>query len=340
MKFGGKVLSAALCGLLTVSFAGCNGSGGDSSTAGNGDKGSKDIPTVGIVQYMDHVALDGARVGFIRALEENGYKDGETVKIDYKNAQGDSTNLGTISDGFVSNKVDLVLAIATPAVESVAAKTTTIPILGTAVTEYGELVQSEEKPGGNISGTSDLASIDDQIAILKKLVPDAETVGVLYTSSENNSIIQAKLAKDAIEKAGMSYVERTVSNANEVQQATEAICSECDAIYIPTDNTFATAMSIAAEVANGKKIPTIVGESGMVSKGGLATVGIDYDKLGYQTGEMAVKILKGEAKIGDMPIEKQTEFAYEINAETVEQLGITIPEDLQKYVKSYSDAAE
>lgn len=332
MKFHGKLLSAALCGLLTLSCVGCNG--------GSTGKDGTEVPTVGIVQYMDHVALDGARQGFIRALAENGYKDGETVKIDYKNAQGDSTNLGTISDGFVSDKVDLVLAIATPAVESVASKTTTIPILGTAVTDYSELVKSEEKPGVNISGTSDLASIKDQIAMLQKLVPNAKTVGVLYTSSENNSIIQAGLAKEAIEAAGMSYVERTVSNANEVQQATEAICSECDAIYVPTDNTFATAMSIASEIANSKKIPTVVGESGMVTKGGLATVGIDYDKLGYQTGLMAVKILKGEAKIEEMPIEWQTEFAYEINKETAERIGITIPEEFQSYLKTYSEAAK
>lgn len=174
--------------------------------------------------------------------------------------------------------------------------------------------------------------IKEQIDLLVKLVPNAKTVGVLYTSSEDNSILQAQIAKDAIEKSGLEYVEVTVSNSNEVQQAAQSIVGQCDAIYIPTDNIFASAMPVVHGVTSQSKTPVICGESGMVNTGGLATLGINYYDLGYQTGLMAVKIFKGEAKTSTMPIESAKGFDFAINGAVAADIGIEIPADLQKYV--------
>lgn len=256
----------------------------------------KETYSIGIIQLVEHVALDSAREGFIDALKDNGYVDGQNITIDVQNAQGDQSNLSTISDRFVSNKADLILGIATPAVQSIAGKTSKIPILGTAVTDYvvAKLADSNEAPGGNVSGTTDMNPVKEQIDLLVKLVPDAKTVGVLYNSSEDNSILQAKMAKEAVETIGLSYVEVTVTNTNEVQQATQSIVDKCDAIYIPTDNTFASSMPVVHGVTSQSKTPVICGESGMVKSGGLATLGINYYDLGYQTGLMAIKILKGK----------------------------------------------
>jgi len=299
MKKSLKVLALVMSVMMILTVAGC---AGKSENKGN-QSGTSEKFSVGIIQYMDHVALDDARNGFIDALKDNGYVDGENVTIDYQNAQGDQSNLSTISDRFVSNKVDLVLAIATPAAQSIAGKTTEIPILATAVTDFvvAKLAESNEAPGGNVSGTTDMNPIKEQIDLLVKLVPDVKTVGVLYTSSEDNSILQAKIAKEAIGALGLKYVEVTVTNSNDVQQATQSIVEQCDAIYIPTDNTFASAMPVVHGITSQSKTPVICGESGMVKNGGLATLGINYYNLGYQTGLMAIKILKGEAEPAPCP---------------------------------------
>ncbi len=340
MKKYAKILTLILSVMLILTFAGCSGGTTDSEgtePVGDGSDGGGSAGenlNIGIIQYVDHIALDSAREGFIVALQDNGYQEGENITIDYQNAQGDSANMSTISDRFVGNKVDLVLAIATPAAQSMAGKTTEIPILGTAITDYvvARLVDSNEAPGGNVSGTTDMNPIKEQIDLLVKLVPEAKTVGVLYTSSEDNSILQAQLAKEAIEKLGLTYVEVTVSNSNEVQQATQSIVNECDAIYIPTDNIFASAMPIVHGVTSESKTPVICGESGMVNSGGLATLGINYYDLGYQTGLMAVKIFKGEAETASMPIESASGFDFAINGTVAEEIGLEIPADLQQYI--------
>src|SRR5665647_935324 len=316
------VLSAALVALGT----GC--SSGEKAT-------TTDEPIkIGILQYVEHSALDAAREGFVTALADSGYVDGEKIIIDVQNAQADQSNLSTISDRFVSNNEALILAIATPATQAIAGKTTEIPILGTAVTDYvvARLVDSNEVPGGNVSGTTDMNPISEQIDLLIKLVPTAKTVGVLYTSSEDNSVLQAKIAKEAIEKAGLKYVEVTVTNSNDVQQATQSLVGQCDAIYVPTDNVIASAMPVVYGVTVESKTPVICGESGMVLNGGLATLGINYSDLGYQTGLMAVKILKGEAETATMPIESATKFDFAINGKVAKEIGLEIPADLQQYV--------
>lgn len=316
-----KAVILVLMVALTLFMAGCG-------------QAEAEIPTIGIIQYVEHVALDAARDGFIDALADNGYVDGETVTIDVQNAQADQSNLSTISDRFVSNKVDLVLAIATPAAQSIAGKTKDIPILGTAITDYevAKLINSNEAPGGNVSGTTDMNPIKEQIDLLVKLVPDAKTVGVIYTSSEDNSILQAKLAKEAIEALGLTYTEVTITNSNDVQQAVQSIVEDCDALYLPTDNVLASSMPIIHGVTVESKTPVICGESGMVSGGGLATLGINYYDLGYTTGLMAIKILKGEAEPATMPIESATGFDYAINGTVAEEIGLTIPADLTEFI--------
>ena len=293
---------------------------------------AEDKPVIGIIQLMEHVALSAAREGFIDALKANGYEDGVNITIDYQNGQGETTNLSTIADRFVGEKTDLVLAIATPAAQMMASKTETIPILGTAITDYVEalLAESNEKPGYNITGTSDMNPIADQIALLKELVPDAKTVGVLYTSSETNSVLQAKIAREAIEKLGMTYTEVTVTGTNDVQQATQRIVGQCDAIYIPTDNVFASSMAIVFGVTGESKTPVICGEEGMTMAGGLATLGISYYDLGYQTGVMAVQVLQG-ASVSDMPIQFATGFEYRVNQTVADEIGFQIPEKYQPY---------
>jgi len=291
-------------------------------------------PTIGIIQYVEHVALDSAREGFIDALADNGYVDGENITIDVQNAQADQSNLSTISDRFVADKVDLILAIATPAAQSIAGKTKDIPILGTAITDYeaAKLVDSNEAPGGNVSGTTDMNPIREQIELLVQLVPDAQTIGVIYTSSEDNSIVQAQIAREVIEEMGLTYTEVTITNSNDVQQAVQSIVEDCDALYLPTDNILASSMPVVAGVTIESKTPVICGESGMVAGGGLATLGINYYDLGYQTGLMAVKILKGEAEPATMAIESATEFDYAINGDIAEQIGLEIPADLTQYI--------
>ncbi|NLO86351.1 MAG: ABC transporter substrate-binding protein [Clostridiales bacterium] len=289
---------------------------------------------IGIIQLVQHDALDACYYGFVQALADNGYVDGENIVIDYQNGQGDQSNLATIADRFVGNKSDLVLAIATPAALAVAGKTTEIPIFATAITDFVEarLIDSNEVPGTNVTGTTDLAAIATQIDLVKTLVPEAKIVGVLYNSGEVNSVVQANQAKEAIEALGLEYVERTVTNSNEVQQATQSIVGACDAIYIPTDNVFAASMPIVYGVTVETKTPVICGESGMVLQGGVATLGIDYYKLGYQTGEMALPVLSGEVTdISTMSIQTQTNYTYTINKTIADEIGMEIPADLMQY---------
>ena len=272
------------------------------------------VPVIGVVQFVQHEALDRANQGFVDALKDNGFVDGENIRLDQQNANADSSTLATIADSFIAQKVDLALAIATPAAQMMMGKTETIPILGTAITDYVEakLAKSNEEPGYNVSGTTDMNPIVQQIELLKTLVPGAQTVGLLYTGSEDNSVLQARIAVEAIEALGMKWVEVKVNNSNDVQQAAQSLADQCDVLYVPTDNVAASAMPIIAEVMTEKKIPIICGESGMVRAGGTATLGINYYNLGYQTGLMAIEVLGG-ADVSTMPIQAQTEFDYAFN---------------------------
>src|SRR5574344_1003999 len=310
-------LAASLC------FTGCSKK--------SADAGKDKMIKVGVVQLVEHVALDASYKGFVDGLAEAGYVDGQNIAIDYENAQGEQANCVTIAQKLINDKDDLILAIATPAAQAVANLTKTIPVLVTAVTdpESAKLVKSNAAPGTNVSGTSDLTPCVAQIDLLKKIVPPAKTIGMVYCSSEQNSLFQINIAKAACDKVGLKYIDATVSNSNEIQQVVQSLVGKVDAIYAPTDNMIAAGMATVAQVANENKIPTIVGEDGMVQSGGLATYGIDYVELGKQTATMAVDILKNGKKPADMPIQYLQNCTLSVNQDTVAKLGITMPADLK-----------
>jgi putative ABC transport system substrate-binding protein len=289
---------------------------------------------IGVVQTVEHTALDAAREGFIAALAENGYVDGENISLDIQNAQGDASNLSTIGDRFVSQKKDLVLAITTDAAQAMAGKTTTIPILATAVTSYtvANLVESDEHPGGNVSGTSDMNPVAAQIDLVQALVPEVKTIGLIYNASEDNSVLQINIAKERINELGLQTQEVTVTSVNDVQQAMQSLVGKCEAVYIPTDNVIASAIATVHSVAGPAKLPVICGESNMTLQGGLATMGINYYDLGYKTGLMALKVIDG-AEVADMPIEYADQSdEITINGQVAEEIGFTIPAEYQDAV--------
>lgn len=321
-----KVTALILVLVLSLGLVACGTPGSDT----DGDKVFK----IGILQYAEHGALDQAREGFIAALADNGLVDGETIEIDLQIAQADQSNLQTMSERFVSNKSDLVLAIATSAAVSIAGQTQDIPILFTAVTDPvdAKLVASNEAPGGNVTGTNDMNPVEDQIELLLEFVPDARTIGIVYNSSEPNSVVQADIAIAALEAKGIAVETMTVTSSNDVQQAMQSIVSKVDGIYIPTDNIMATAMPLVSDVAVAAGVPVVCGEESMVLEGGLATVGINYYDLGYQTGLMAVRILKDGADPATMPVESPDSINYTVNGAVADALGIEVPEELKQYI--------
>lgn len=304
--------------------------------AGCGNTASDNQKKIGIIQLVEHPSLDAANKGFIDGLASKGYKDGENIKIDYQNAQADQSNLNSIAQRFVSDKKDLMLAIATPAAQTLANATHDIPILGTAITDYetAKLVQSNSHPGGNVSGTSDMTPVEREVDLIIALVPNVKRIGALYTSSEINSQLQVEKMKAYAATKGITVVEATVSNVNDIQQAaTNLVNQDVQAIYTPTDNVLASAMANLAQITDVAKIPVFAADEGMTMTGGVATYSVDYYKLGYQTGLMAAKVLSGEAKVADMAIEMQKDIKLTVNEERAKKLGITIPDALRKDMK-------
>ena len=312
-----KLITALLASALLL--AGCSGS--------TDDKTYK----IGVLQYLTHDALDAALEGFKDGMKELGYAEGENVEYDVQNPQADQSALSQIAQTLVSNEPDMILAIATPAVQQLQGETKDIPIIGTAVTDYVEtkLVASNEAPGANITGTSDGCPMDAQIDLLQKLLPDAKTVGILYTSSEENSVIQGNQAKEELKKRGLTVIVKTVSGKNEINDTMESFVGKVEAIYIPTDNNIASAMASVDLVATPNGIVTIVGANTMCADGGTAGLGVDYYKLGKQTALQAAKILKGEATPADMPIETLTDLDYYYNSDNLSRLDISWPSDIE-----------
>lgn len=282
------------------------------------------VKHVGVLQVVQHPSLDKAYEGFKKGLKEEGYVEGKNLKIDYQNAQNSQDNLKSMSEKLVNEKSDLILGIATPAAQSVANATQDIPTVVTAVTDLkaAKLVNSDAKPGRNVTGTTDMVSIDKQIKLLLSIVPKAKTIGVMYNAGEANSKIQADLAIKALKKAGVKVLVKTANTTNDVQQVTETLAGKVQGIYVPTDNTFASASSIIGKVVKEKKIPLVAGSSDQVKTGGLASIGIDYEALGEQTGKMAAKILAGKAKPANMPVEKANELKLVVNHKMAKALGI------------------
>ena len=324
-----KVVALGLALTLALGIvAGCGGTGDKKPAA-------KKMYNVGIAQLVEHAALDAANKGFVDGLASKGYKEGQNVKFDKQNAQADQSNLQNIAQRFVSNKVDLICAIATPTAQTMANATKDIPIVGTAITDYeaAKLVKDNKKPGTNVTGTTDMNPVKEQVELALKLVPKAKTLGLIYCSSEVNSQIQAQMAKTAAKAKGMNVLETTVSNVNDIQQAAQNLVGKADVIYVPTDNVLASAMPTLTAITNEAKIPVICGEGGMLKGGGLATLAVDYYKLGFTTGEMAADILAGKAKPADMAIKAQDKFDTIINKAEVQKLGLQLPADLEKFAK-------
>lgn len=319
-----KALAAGV--MLTLAMGILGGCGSDKK-----ESADKKV-NVGIVQLVEHSALDAANKGFVDGLAQKGFKEGQNIEFDRQNAQADQSNLQNIAHRFVNNKVDLVCAIATPAAQTMANVSSDIPIVATAVTDYqaAKLAKSNEKPGGNVTGTTDMNPVGEQLELLVKIVPEIKTVGLIYCSSEVNSQLQAEMLKKAAEAKGINVKEATVSTVNDIQQAARSLVGDVQAIYVPTDNVLASAMPTLAIITQEAKLPVVCGEGGMVRAGGLATLGIDYYKLGVQTGEMAADILSGKAKPAEMPIQSQKDFTVIINKKYADAIGITIPEDILK----------
>lgn len=278
---------------------------------------------VGILQIIDHPSLDQSRLGFIEELKNNGYEEGVNLEIDYQNAQGDAANLKSMSARLVKDS-DLILAIGTPSAQALANETKEVPILFTAITDpvAAGLVDSLDKVGGNISGTSDLSPVKEQISLMLQLKENVKSVGFLYNASEPNSKIIIDMAKKELADKNVEIVEKTIASTNDILQAMQSLVKQVDVIYIPTDNTAAAGMVTVGQVVMEAKVPVVTGSTDMTLEGGLATYGINYNKLGAQTALMAVKIFKNEAKVGELPVEFSNDNLLVVNEDMAKALGI------------------
>ena len=342
-----KALSLLMAtSMLAAVLVGCGSDGGNTTADSTNSTASTDneatdnnatdneAPTVdkvyniGICQLVEHPALDEATRGFEEALKE---LLGEgNVNFDFQNAQGESTNCATIVNQFVTNNVDLILANATAPLQAAAAATNTIPILGTSITDYATALDIKNWTGAtgtNISGTSDLAPIDEQENMLVELFPDVQKVGILYCSAEANSKYQADLFIASLEEDGIAYEVFTAADSNEIQPVVTRACESCDVLYIPTDNTMASSTELVNNIALPAGVPIIAGEEGICAVCGVATLSISYYDIGYTAGEMAYDILVNGADVSTMNIKNAPQVTKEYNASICEELGVTVPDD-------------
>ena len=317
----GAVGAAALAAAGGLGLVGCGGDGAADAGSASAARASYKI---GILQLTEHAALDAANKGFVAAIEASGID----ASIDQQNAQNDQSACQTIASTLVNEGCDLILAIATPAAQAVAGATADIPVVCTAITDFAAsgLVEDNEAPGCNVTGTSDMNPVVDQIELLHQLVPEAKTVALLYCTAESNSKLQIDIAAEELDRLGIEGVEYTASSSNEVQQVVESMVGKVDAIYTPTDNTIASAMTVIASIANENKVPTVCGEVAHVEAGGLASVSINYEELGRRAGEMAVRILTEGANPADMPIETMTADECDLvyNQKTADTLDVDV----------------
>ena len=286
----------------------------------------KDVFRIGISQFITHQSLDATREGFVDELAKQGYIEGKNIEIDLQNAQGEQRNLKTISQQLAESS-DVVLAIATPSAQSLANTTQTTPVIFSAVTDpvSAKLVESREHPGGNVTGTSDQSSdaISTQINLIKKVLPKAKTIGILYTQSEPNSVVQKDEAKRLLEEKGFSVVEKTILDSNNVKAAAESLMAEVDMVFVPTDNIISSTMETVKQVSIKHKVPVFGGSTEMVAVGGLYNYGTNYEELGRQTARMLVRVLKGE-KPENIAVELPEKLELHTNQEMAAALGIDI----------------
>ena len=331
MKMNKKLLALILAGVMTLGLTACGGSQEETPAENSGEESSTQESsgatyTVGICQYAPHDALDAATQGFQDALTE---AFGDAVAFELQNAAGDTPTCATIANGFVSAGVDLILANATAPLQAAVAATSDIPILGTSVTEYGVALGISDFDGvvgTNVSGTSDLAPLDQQAAMVQEWFPDAKTVGLLYCSAEPNSQYQVDTVQAELEKLGYTCTQYAFSDTNDMASVTQNAADNSDVIYVPTDNTCANNTGVIDNICRPAGVPIIAGEEGICGGCGVATLSISYYDLGVTTGEMAVKILTGEADISEMPIEYAPQFTKKYNEAICADLGLTVPE--------------
>ena len=338
-----KVISLMLTALMAgTALAGCgsdtastSGSSAQTSSAASAAESGSEASgsasgesfTIGVCQQLEHAALDEATQGFQDACEEMFGADNVTINV--QNGQNEQSNCATIANDFVAQDVDLILANGTTALQCAAAATNTIPILGTSITDYGTALDISDwtgTTGTNISGTSDLAPIDEQEDMLVELLPDVKKVGILYCSAEPNSEYQANLFAEALEEDGIEYAEYTAADSNEIQSVVTNAVAECDALYIPTDNTMASSTEIINNVCEPAGVPIIAGEQGICSGCGIATLSISYYDIGYKAGEMAYDILVNGADVATMEIESAPNVTKMYNPDLCEALNITVPD--------------
>ena len=286
----------------------------------------KDVFRIGISQFITHQSLDATREGFVDELAKQGYVEGKNIEIDLQNAQGEQRNLKTISQQLAESS-DVVLAIATPSAQSLANTTQTTPVIFSAVTDpvSAKLVETREHPGGNVTGTSDQSSdaISTQINLIKKVLPKAKTIGILYTQSEPNSVVQKDEAKRLLEEKGFTVVEKTILDSNNVKAAAESLMTEVDMVFVPTDNIISSTMETVKQVSIKHKVPVFGGSTEMIAVGGLYNYGTNYEELGRQTARMLVRVLKGE-KPENIAVELPEKLELHINQEMADALGIDI----------------
>jgi len=320
----GKKLSIIVATfLVTALFGGC-------SASKTGDSSEK-VFKIGITQIVEHSALDSARKGFIAALKDNGYSEGKNLKIDFQNAQGDMPTTQTIAQKFVNDKVDMIFAISTPSAQAAYNATKEIPIVITAVTDpvSAGLAKSMDSSGNNVTGTSDATPMEQQFNLFLKLYKNAKKIGMIYNTSESNSGIQVEQAKALASKMGLTLVPQGITSVNDIPQTIDSLLGKIDLLYLPTDNMVASSMPIIVKKCYAASIPVIGAEKGEVQGGALCTVGIDYNKLGYESGLKAVEILKGKAP-KDIKISVQENAAVIINSDATKKLNIQITEDIKK----------
>lgn len=307
--------------VVSVVLTGCGGSGGSDD----------ETVKIGLVQLVEHTSLDQIRESIIAQLEEDGYVDGDNIVIDYKNAQNEQSNLKTICQGFVADNVDIIVAITTPAAQVAMGETDEIPIVFSAVTDpvAAEVVADMEKPGGNVTGTSDAISVDKIMGLAQEITPGFKTIGALYNSSETNSVSAIEALKEYAEANDLKVEESAITSANEIQPAAQNLAKKCDIVFSPTDNTVASAIATANQVFTEAKVPFYVGADSMVKDGAFATYGVDYEYLGQETAKMIIEIING-ADPAEMPVRTMDEMAIYINSQTAESMGLKIPDEIME----------
>ena len=337
-----RVLAVILgAAMITAGLAGCGGNTGSSQSSSEGEK----MYSIGISQFAEHGSLDNCREGFIQGLEEEGLVEGENLKIKVSNADSDTGTAAQIADTFVADKVDLICAIATPSAQAAynSARNTDIPVVYTAVTnsEEAQLADDEGMPVGAVTGTSDQLPVEAQLAMIREILPDAKTIGILYTTSEANSAYSITQYEKYAEEYGFTLETAGVTNTSEVSMAAASLLDKVDCLTNLTDNTVVSALPTVLDQANEKNIPVFGSEIEQVKRGCLAAEGLDYVNLGIETGKMAAQILKGEAKAEDMKYELLTDSSLYINQAVADNLGITVPDDMtQRAEETFTEISQ